>query len=275
MASFAPIRGTRAQLTPTIVPPVTPIVDGQFLIETDQGNESKIYTDIIDNGTPKRIVVGGGGHDMIPINDTSVTPNVTDMEAIEQMTEADAISNPRVVNAYSVQRWSNCDIMYFKAHVTQGTDTVGLWEDNPTWKNYDPTTDDPYVYREGWLFHKDLHGVLSDATIKDNIEIEPVFDMASSEVVSLYAMRLDDDVYIEVTPVGSENPSVEGWYVLTGGSFILSTDTTVQGGTTYYIGGGAVAFKFNGVIYTPSGVDVGINLKYQRTQVVDFDTLTP
>ena len=271
MASFAPIRGTRTQLQPAN----TPIVDGQFLIETDQGNESKIYTDIIDSGTPTRIVVGGGGHDMIPINDTSVTPNVTDMEAIEQMTKADAIANPRVVNAYSVQRWSNCDVLYLKTTVAQGTNTVGLWEDIVTWKSYDPTVDNPLVYREGWLFHKDLFGILSDPTIKDNVEITPVFDMANSEVVSLYAMRIDDGVYLEQTPSGSENPSEEGWYVLSGGSFILSTDTTVQSGTTYYLGVGAVAFKFNGVIYSPSGVEVGLNIKYQRTQVDDFNVITP
>ena len=77
-----------------------------------------------------------------------------------------------------------------------------------------------------------------------------------------------------VTPVGSENPSEEGWYVLVDSEYVLTTDTTPQSGKSYYIGGGAVAFKFNGVIYTPTGVDVGINLKYQRTQVVSFTTLT-
>ena len=52
MASFAPIRGTRAQIN------ATPIVDGQFLVETDQGNENKIY---LDNGTT-RYAVGGTGY---------------------------------------------------------------------------------------------------------------------------------------------------------------------------------------------------------------------
>ena len=112
-------------------------------------------------------------------------------------------------------------------------------------------------------------------TTYETVEITPVFDMANSEVVSLYAMRIDDGVYLEQTPSGSENPSEEGWYVLSGGSFILSTDTTVQGGTTYYLGVGAVAFRFNGVIYSPSGVEVGLNIKYQRTQVDDFDVITP
>ena len=271
MASFAPIRGTRAQLTPTVTPPVTPIVDGQFLIETDQGNESKIYTDIIENGTPKRIVVGGGGHDMIPVDDVSTTPPTYnyDMDVLSTLTDGDS---HYVVNAYSVQRWSNCEVTTLKAHIDQGTDTVGLWEDNPTWKNYDPTTDDPTVYREGWLWDKKLYGVLSDPAIKDYIEITPVFDMDKSEVVSLYAMRIDDGVYLPVTPVGTEDPYKEEWFELSGSAFVRTADTSVQSGKTYYDGGGAVAFKLNSAIYTSTGVDIGVNLKYQHINVVD---LTP
>lgn len=37
-----------------------------------------------------------------------------------------------------------------------------------------------------------------------------------------------------VTPVGSENPKTEGWYVLDNGEYVLTTDETVQAGTTYY-----------------------------------------
>lgn len=40
--------------------------------------------------------------------------------------------------------------------------------------------------------------------------------------------------YSEVTPVGNENPSTEGWYVLDNGNYVLTSDETVQGGTTYY-----------------------------------------
>lgn len=41
--------------------------------------------------------------------------------------------------------------------------------------------------------------------------------------------------YEEVTPVGTENPQEEGWYVSDGaGGYTPTTDTTVQGGTTYY-----------------------------------------
>lgn len=52
MASFAPIRGTRTQIG------TTPIVDGQFLVETNQGANNRIY---LDTGTTRTIVGGGTG----------------------------------------------------------------------------------------------------------------------------------------------------------------------------------------------------------------------
>jgi len=40
--------------------------------------------------------------------------------------------------------------------------------------------------------------------------------------------------YQAVTPVGTENPVEEGWYELSGSNYILSEDTTVDSGKTYY-----------------------------------------
>lgn len=40
--------------------------------------------------------------------------------------------------------------------------------------------------------------------------------------------------YTVVSPVGTENPKEEGWYVLNGNNYILSTDTTVDSNKTYY-----------------------------------------
>ena len=40
--------------------------------------------------------------------------------------------------------------------------------------------------------------------------------------------------YNTVTPEGTENPSEEGWYVVDGGEYVLTSDTTVQSGVTYY-----------------------------------------
>lgn len=40
--------------------------------------------------------------------------------------------------------------------------------------------------------------------------------------------------YSAVTPAGTENPQTEGWYELSGTDYILTTDTTVTDGKTYY-----------------------------------------
>ena len=47
---------------------------------------------------------------------------------------------------------------------------------------------------------------------------------------------VDNSTYAAVTPVGSENPSTEGWYELdsTTGKYVASTDTEVDSGKTYY-----------------------------------------
>lgn len=46
------------------------------------------------------------------------------------------------------------------------------------------------------------------------------------------------DVYNAVTPVGDEDPSAEGWYEedsLNPGQYVLTADTSVQAGKTYYV----------------------------------------
>lgn len=40
--------------------------------------------------------------------------------------------------------------------------------------------------------------------------------------------------YTKVTPVGTENPVSEGWYVLSGNRYILATDTAVDSNKDYY-----------------------------------------
>lgn len=40
--------------------------------------------------------------------------------------------------------------------------------------------------------------------------------------------------YDAVTPVGTENPSEKGWYEYDGSTYILTDDTEVQSGITYY-----------------------------------------
>ena len=40
--------------------------------------------------------------------------------------------------------------------------------------------------------------------------------------------------YTAVEPVGTENPKEEGWYILSGDNYVLTTDTTVDTNKTYY-----------------------------------------
>ena len=41
-------------------------------------------------------------------------------------------------------------------------------------------------------------------------------------------------IYTAVTPAGSENPKTSGWYELSNGAYVATTDTTVTSGKTYY-----------------------------------------
>ena len=45
---------------------------------------------------------------------------------------------------------------------------------------------------------------------------------------------VDNSSYAAVTPAGSEDPSDEGWYEIKDGKYVLSADTTVDAGKTYY-----------------------------------------
>lgn len=47
----------------------------------------------------------------------------------------------------------------------------------------------------------------------------------------IYAQKL---IYAEVTPVGTENPSVKGWYELVNDVYVKTLDQTVNQGKTYY-----------------------------------------
>ena len=189
MSSFAPIRGTRAQLSPTVTPLVTPIIDGQFLIETDQGDESKIYADIDNGGTPQRIVVGGGGHEMKP--NPSTNPTIADL-VNEIKNPANGNQNKNVGSLWGIQNWSN--------HYTEkriifqndssnpsndkiGTTGIGEWQDDPT----GATVSDEISW--GWYYNDALK--LDSATFtawgvsQDDIDINFLFDPSTSTNVPI------------------------------------------------------------------------------------------
>ena len=56
--------------------------------------------------------------------------------------------------------------------------------------------------------------------------------------MEFYSLNPDDEsvtyVFTAVSPVGSENPNTEGWYVLVGDTYRLTDDTEVDSNVTYY-----------------------------------------
>ena len=87
--------------------------------------------------------------------------------------------------------------------------------------------------RTGWIWHSCLYNIVAD----NEVEISIDFDVAGEEVVGLYAYRVDDNVQ--------------------------------NGG----VNGGAIAIKLTSPIKNASGVNVAINLKRQRTNLVTNPTI--
>ena len=130
MASFAPIRGTQQQIENT------PRVDGQFLIETDQGNQNKIYIDTDNGGTVERTMAGGGGHQIIPDIDGTDAP--TEASVVEAVNGK--YNTPRdntIISTYGASHWTNTKtfrrIMVGGTPIgsaTIGRTGIGTWDDD-------------------------------------------------------------------------------------------------------------------------------------------------
>lgn len=101
MASFAPIRGTKAEIENT------PLIDGQFLIETDQGNQNKIFVDSSNGGTVTRTMAGGGGHQILPtIDDPNNIP--TESKVVTAVNSAGATpQTDKIPSLYGMNKWTN------------------------------------------------------------------------------------------------------------------------------------------------------------------------
>lgn len=78
-----------------------------------------------------------------------------------------------------------------------------------------------------------------------------------------------------------KNPATEGWYVLSGGAFVLTEDTEPQDGTTYYTVSAAKPIYYRGAALGANMVKAGsqIILRYDGTSFniignLDTDTVT-
>lgn len=105
MPSVAFVKGTKTEIENT------PKIDGQVLIETDQGDLNKIYTDTLDTSvTPnvvQRTLAGGGGHLIVP-SPKSEDPTPTEGRVVRAINEEGADPRTDRINSiYGTQRWSN------------------------------------------------------------------------------------------------------------------------------------------------------------------------
>ena len=186
-----------------------------------------------------------GGHNML--DNSTIISGIT--SSISEGTTDDD-----VVSAYGVGVWANTDTNILLSEVQQGDTEMGTWEDDATWESGS---------RVGWLFHKALFKVLDT---NSGIDIEPIFEehAGTQDAIGIVARRIDDEIYQSTTP--TSNPKAEGLYELSGTTYVLTNDTTIVSGKTYYVGMGAGAIKFNAPIAS-SGVQVGFKLTKLRTNV--------
>jgi len=69
--------------------------------------------------------------------------------------------------------------------------------------------------------------ITGHVSIEDQDVVPMAFYSTSGDAPTSYT-------YTKVTPVGTENPVTEGWYVISGNRYILATDTAVDSNKDYY-----------------------------------------
>lgn len=137
----------------------------------------------------------------------------------------------------------------YKIHLVWGATA------SPSEKSYATINDSPEAITFSWEVdtipvevpgYKPTSFMVIDSTKTDSEALKDLEDILygtenanarlplPAEVISIVGGSAVTYVYTAVTPVGSENPVTEGWYVRLGNEFIKSTDTSVITGTVYF-----------------------------------------
>ena len=256
MASFAPIRGTKTQIENT------PKVDGQFLIETDQGNQNKIYVDTFDSGTSsvERSMAGGGGHQILPtIEDPTDIPN--EEKVVEQVNIATPMYD-KIPSLYGIQQWTNEKTKRFMIEGAPtnspiGQTGIGSWISDASSKLIEASpvgTDNPYNL--GWYEVNNsthLYQATTDTSVvTDKKYWTSVIDESTWFYVGTIAeIDTADSNGIEVAI--KYDPSTNEPITL--GGYIIDTDT------------GRICIRFANMIFDTEHAKVGVNITYTRNEV--------
>ena len=106
---------------------------------------------------------------------------------------------------------------------------------SPSQKQYQTVNDSPSAITFSWEVKttpvtvpglKPTASICIDSTKVDATKLKTLED-------KLYGTDAGD-VYTAVTPVGTENPTTEGWYEKVNGAYVATSDTTVDSQKTYY-----------------------------------------
>lgn len=267
MPSVAFVKGTKTEIENT------PMVDGQILIETDQGDLNKIYTDTNVSGTLTRTLAGGGGHLILPSPKTE-DPTPTENRVVKAVNDASARSD-RINSLYGTQRWSNEST---KRYIVEGTNGligssgIGTFpeEDDDVVEVTPQAGDDPQAL--GWYeidtdtTSPTVHQYIlsNDNTVVAN---KKYFSQVIDESDWLYldilttVENVPDPTDPDGSSMGADNigiglkfdPKTNEPIVL--GGYVIDTDT------------GNICIKFGNSISDTENARVAIDLTYTRNDV--------
>lgn len=200
MASFAPIRGTKDEIN------ATPLVDGQFLIETDQGDQNKTYIDSFNSlNVLTRTMCGGGGHQILPTPSSSTPTGGWEYATVSAINASDSQSD-KIVSLWGTGNWSNTMTkrIVYNGTIEQGATGIGQWLDGNELntlkaKSVSDRATDESSY--GWWY--DAHFEHLDQTtdpvsgtivVRDNYDLSFKFEpQDTGEIIILGGYILDTD----------------------------------------------------------------------------------
>ena len=200
MASFAPIKGTKQEIENT------PLVDGQFLVETDQGDQNKTYIDSYDaNNVLQRTMCGGGGHEILPTPDTTEPTGGWEYATVSAINAADSESD-KIVSLWGMGNWSNTMTkrVVYNGTLSKGASGIGEWlEDEDLDTLRAKTETDRAIDEEayGWWYddhflHLDqaIDPVSGTTVVRDDYDLNFKFEpKETGEIITLGGYILDTD----------------------------------------------------------------------------------
>ena len=268
MASFAPIRGKQSEINST------PMVDGQFLIETDQGNQNKIYIDSYDDSTPpvlQRTMAGGGGHKILPTIDSTdpayQAPITEDMvvdavnNAFEDDNSTSAKVNENILSLYGVGHWTN--VKTFRrtlkngagAPATIGTRGIGTWDDRATLTKVTPVgTENPSTANTGGTAWYEVDSSTHLYVATTDTTVNPTKDYYST-------VPTETDWWYDAAFVAEDDSDDIDVSI----KFDPSGDTIALGGYMLDTTTGRICIKFANSV-TPSTAKIAVDVTHTRNE---------